>query len=47
MKQFGGISQSNIYFVEDVRANAKGFELLGRAYINGMEGRETSHVGGN
>lgn len=47
MKQFGGLSQGNIHFVEDVRANAKGFELLGRAYINGMEGRKNSQAGGN
>ena len=33
MKHFGNFNQENIQYVEDVRANAKGFELLGRAYV--------------
>ena len=28
MKLFGGISQNNITYITDIRANAKGFEQL-------------------
>ena len=33
MKLFGNISSANIQYLEDVKANAKGYEYLGRAYL--------------
>ena len=33
MKRFGGLEQKNIQYIEDVRANAKGYEMLGNAYL--------------
>ena len=33
MKRFGGFGQGNIQYIEDVRANAKGYEMLGSAYL--------------
>ena len=33
MKRFGGLEQKNISYIEDVKANAKGYEMLGRAYL--------------
>ena len=33
MKRFGGLEQKNIQYTEDVRANAKGYEMLGNAYL--------------
>jgi plasmid segregation protein ParM len=33
MKRFGERHQNNIVFVEDVKANAKGFELLGNMFL--------------
>lgn len=37
MKQFGGIEQTNIQFIEDVKANAIGFERLGKAYLSDLK----------
>ena len=33
MKRFGGLEQKNIRYIEDVKANAKGYEMLGNAYL--------------
>ena len=33
MKRFGGLDQKNISYIEDVKANAKGYEMLGNAYL--------------
>lgn len=33
MKRFGSFGQGNIQYIEDVRANAKGYEMLGSAYL--------------
>ncbi len=33
MKRFGGREQKNIQYLEDVKANAKGYEMLGNAYL--------------
>lgn len=33
MKRFGGLEQKNIRYLEDVKANAKGYEMLGNAYL--------------
>ena len=33
MKRFGGLEQKNIQYLEDVKANAKGYEMLGNAYL--------------
>ena len=33
MKRFGGLEQKNIQYIEDVKANAKGYEMLGNAYL--------------
>lgn len=33
MKRFGNFGQGNIQYIEDVRANAKGYEMLGSAYL--------------
>lgn len=33
MKRFGGLEQRNIQYLEDVKANAKGYEMLGNAYL--------------
>lgn len=37
LKQFGGIEQNNIQFIEDVKANAIGFERLGKAYLSDLK----------
>ena len=37
LKQFGGIEQTNIQFIEDVKANAIGFERLGKAYLSDLK----------
>ncbi len=34
MKLFGGLNQKNIRYIEDVKANAKGYEYLGTIYLN-------------
>lgn len=34
MKQYGGRRGSNIQFIEDIRANAKGYEYLGKLYLS-------------
>lgn len=39
MKRFGGPEQKNIRYIEDVKANAKGFEMLGNAYLAQMQRR--------
>lgn len=36
MKRFGGLTQPNIRYIEDVKANAKGYEYLGRFYVKKM-----------
>ena len=33
MKRFGSLEQRNIQYIEDVKANAKGYEMLGNAYL--------------
>ena len=33
MKRFGSFGQGNIQYIEDVKANAKGYEMLGNAYL--------------
>lgn len=33
MKRFGGLEQKNIQYLEYVKANAKGYEMLGNAYL--------------
>ena len=33
MKRFGGLEQKNIQYIEDVKANARGYELLGNTYL--------------
>ena len=33
MKLFGSVKGSNIQYIEDVRANAKGYEYLGKAFL--------------
>ena len=33
MKRFGGLEQKNIQYLEDVKAIAKGYEMLGNAYL--------------
>ena len=37
MKLFGGISQNNITYITDIRANAKGFEQLANSTEKGKE----------
>lgn len=34
MKSFGSHRGSNIQYIEDVKANAKGYEYLGRMYLS-------------
>ncbi|MCM1158962.1 MAG: ParM/StbA family protein [Clostridium sp.] len=34
MKLFGELNQKNIRYIEDVKANAKGYEYLGNIYLN-------------
>lgn len=36
MKQYGGLSQRNITYVEDICANAKGYEMLGNTYLKAV-----------
>ena len=36
MKQYGGLSQKNITYVEDICANAKGYEMLGNTYLKAV-----------
>lgn len=36
MKQYGGLSQRNIIYVEDICANAKGYEMLGNTYLKAV-----------
>ncbi len=33
MKRFGGLEQGNIRYIEDICANAKGYESLGSSYV--------------
>ncbi|MDE6626311.1 MAG: ParM/StbA family protein [Lachnospiraceae bacterium] len=33
MKRFGGVEQGNIRYIEDICANAKGYESLGSSYV--------------
>ena len=33
MRRYAGIGQKNIHYIEDVRANARGYDLLLRAYL--------------
>ena len=40
MKQYGGLSQKNITYVEDICANAKGYEILGNAYLKAVLQRQ-------
>ena len=34
MKKYAGINQKNVSYVEDVRANAVGYETLAQLYVN-------------
>ena len=34
MKLFGGLKQKNIEYIEDVKANAKGYERLAKMFLN-------------
>lgn len=34
LRRFGGIEQENVQFIENVKANAIGFEKLGKAFVN-------------
>lgn len=34
MKLFGSYERSNIQYIEDVKANAKGYEYLGKLYLS-------------
>ncbi|TGX96168.1 hypothetical protein E5357_17105 [Hominisplanchenecus murintestinalis] len=34
MKNFGKFNQKNIKYIEDVKANAKGYEHLAKLYLN-------------
>jgi plasmid segregation protein ParM len=34
MKRYGGIEQRNISYIEDVKANAIGYETLAEMYVN-------------
>ncbi len=36
MKQYVGLSQKNITYVEDICANARGYEMLGNAYLKAV-----------
>ena len=33
MKRFGQMQQRNVRYIEDIRANAKGFDYLGKIYL--------------
>lgn len=39
MKRFGGLDQNNMEYIEDVCANAKGYESLGSSYVAYMARR--------
>ena len=39
MKRFGGLEQKNIQYIEDVKANARGYELLGNTYLAQLQKR--------
>lgn len=43
MKLFGHTGSGNIQYIEDIRANAKGYEYLGRAYL--LSNRKTVEAG--
>ena len=34
MKHYGGLTQNNISYLEDIRANAQGYEYLGNVYLD-------------
>ena len=36
MKRFSSLNGANIHYIEDIRANAKGFEYLGKLKLHGM-----------
>ena len=40
IKKKGGLSQKNITYVEDICANAKGYEMLGNAYLKAVLQRQ-------
>lgn len=40
MKRYGGLDQGNIRYIEDVRANARGYEMLGNTYLAQSLGRK-------
>ena len=40
MKRFGNLSAGNISYIEDVRANAKGFELLAEVRLKEEQRRK-------
>lgn len=33
MKRYGGMNQNNISYIDDVRANARGYEYLAKHYL--------------
>jgi plasmid segregation protein ParM len=39
VKRFGNLSQKNITYLDDVKANAKGYEYLGRLYLEQLKKR--------
>ena len=39
MKQFGNLKKDNISYIEDIRANARGFEALGKVYLERVVNR--------
>lgn len=45
MKLFGNMSGGNIQYIEDVRANAKGYEYLGKAYLTANRKMLEAEVG--
>lgn len=44
MKRYGQISGKNISYIEDIRANAKGSEYLGRMKVSGDRHKEETRL---
>ena len=40
MKRYAGIDQKNVSYVEDVKANAIGYEMLASLYLNAQKKKE-------
>jgi len=45
MKLFGNLSSRNVQYIEDIRANAKGYEYLGKAYLTANRKTLEAEVG--